>query len=102
MVKRAAPTRVNVPNGRSFVARYKRVLKERLPPNITMRRRYKQNPTPKNKRRRQDGRCLFSFIEKGVKNRAVKALARAALKRAPALLDNLSKRTKNKTLKKVF
>ena len=46
--KRATPKRVNLPNDRFFVAGYKRVPRDRLPPNVMIRRRYKQRPTPKN------------------------------------------------------
>ena len=102
MVKKATPKRVNLPNGRSFVARYERATRDRLPPNVTIRRRYKQRPTSKNKRTRQGGRGLFSFVKKIAKNLVVKALGRAALKKAPVLLDNISKRTKNKTLKSIL
>ena len=73
-----------------------------MPPNVAIQRRYKQRPAPKNKLRRQGGRRLFSFIKKVAKNPAVTALRSAALKKAPVLLDNISKRTKNKTLKSIL
>ena len=38
MVKLAVPKRVTLPNGRTFVARYKRIKRSELPPNIVMRR----------------------------------------------------------------
>ena len=98
MVKIATLKRVNLPNGRSLVARYKRVPRNRLSANVTIKRRYKQRPAPKNKRRRQGPRGLFRFIKKVVKIRAVKDLGAAALKEAPDLLDGISKETK-KTLK---
>ena len=34
MMKRTTPKRVTLPNGRTFVARYKRVPRSRLPPHI--------------------------------------------------------------------
>ena len=79
-VKRATPKHVNLSNGISFVARYERVPRDRLPPNVTMRRRYQQKLASKNKCRRQDGRGLLSFIKEVAKKPAVKALGRAALK----------------------
>ena len=96
MVQRATPKRVNLPNGRSLVARYRRIPRDRLPANVTIKRRYKQRPAPKNKRRRQGARGLFSFIKKVVKIPAVKALRTAALKEVPDLLDSISKETKKK------
>ena len=38
MMKLAMPKRVTLPNGRTFVARYKRIKRSELPPNIVMRR----------------------------------------------------------------
>ena len=37
MVKLNVPKRVTLPNGRTFVARDKRIRKDELPPNIVMR-----------------------------------------------------------------
>ena len=99
MIKRATPKLINLPNGRSFVAIYERVPRDRLPPNVTLKRRYKQRPAPKSKRRWQAGKCIFIFIKKVPKSPAINALGKAALKKALALLDNISKRTKNITLK---
>ena len=41
MMKLAPPKRVTLPNGRTFVARYKRIKRSELPPNIVMRRTYR-------------------------------------------------------------
>ena len=38
--------RTTLPNGRAFVARYKRVPRDQLPPNIVMRRTYTQRVAP--------------------------------------------------------
>ena len=38
MVKLNGPKRVTLPNGRTFVARYKRIRRGELPPNIVMRK----------------------------------------------------------------
>ena len=42
MVKLQVPKRVTLPNGRTFVVRYKRIRRGELPPNIVMRRTYTQ------------------------------------------------------------
>ena len=38
MVKLNVPKRVTLPNGRTFIAWYKRIKRSELPPNIFMRR----------------------------------------------------------------
>ena len=40
-MKLATPKRVTLPNGRTFVARYKRIKRSELQPNIVMRRTYR-------------------------------------------------------------
>ena len=40
IVKLNVPKRVTLPNGRTFIARYKRVKRSELLPNIVMRRTY--------------------------------------------------------------
>ena len=49
MRKLAVPKRVNLPNGRSFVARYERIKRSDLPPNIHMRRTYRQKAASRNR-----------------------------------------------------
>ena len=44
MMGRATPKRVTLPDCRTFVARYKRVPRSRLPPHIKIRRRYRGAP----------------------------------------------------------
>ena len=41
MIKRATPKRVTLPKGRTFVARYERVPRSRLPPHMKIKRRYR-------------------------------------------------------------
>ena len=53
MVKRNAPKRVTLPNGRTFVARYKRIRRDELPSNIVTRRTYAQRAAPRGTRHRQ-------------------------------------------------
>ena len=53
MMKLNVPKRATLPNGRTFVARYKRTPREQLPPNIVMRRTCTQRAVPKGRRRRR-------------------------------------------------
>ena len=67
MVKLNVPKRVTLPNGRTFVARYKRIRKSELPPNIVMRRTYTQIAAPKGRRKQirvQQGQGVFHFVKK--------------------------------------
>ena len=57
MMGRATPKRVTLPDGRTFVARYKRVPRSRLPPHIKIRRRYRGAPA------RQNGTGIISVIK---------------------------------------
>ena len=58
MMKRATPKHVTLPNGRTFVARYERVPRSRLPRHIKIRRRYRGTPA------RQRGRGIVSLIKR--------------------------------------
>ena len=104
MVKINTPKRVTLPNGRTFVARYKRIRNGELPSNIVMRRTYTQRATPKGCRRiaRQQVQGIFDFVKKVASNLLVKSIARQGLKYAPAAYANLTKRVKNKTLKRIL
>ena len=42
MVKLVTPKRVTLPNGRTFIARYKRIKRSELPLHIVIRRTYTQ------------------------------------------------------------
>ena len=53
MVKLNASKRVTLPNGRTFVARYKRIRRGELSRNIVMRRTYTKEAAPRGRRRRQ-------------------------------------------------
>ena len=46
------PKKVTLPNGRTFCAKYQRVPRSQLPPNVIMKRWYKARATPKGRRRR--------------------------------------------------
>ena len=47
MQKLDVPKRVTVPNGRTFIARYKRVSRSQLPANVILRRTYRQRAAPR-------------------------------------------------------
>ena len=101
MVKLNPLKRVTLPNDRTFVARYKRIRRGELPPNIVMRRTYTQRAAPRGRRRRarQQGQGIFDFVKKVASNPLVKSIAGQGLKYAPTAYANLTKRVKNKTLK---
>ena len=102
MMKLNVPKRVTLPNGRTFVARYKRIPRDQLPPNIVMRRTYAQRAAPKGRRRRQCGREISDFVKKVARNLLVKPIARKGLEYAPGVYQNLTKRVKNKTLERIL
>lgn len=127
MIKRRTPKRVTLPNGRTFLARYRRATRDDLPPNVTFPRVYKERAAPKGKRRRrisyrerqraalrrraleQRGRGIGSVFKKAYKlgKRAVSSrlgrrIARAAVSEIPDVLENLGGRVKNKKLKKIL
>ena len=103
-MKLNVPKRVTLPNGRTFVARYKRIPRDQLPPNIVMRRTYTQRAAPRGRRRRraQQGQGIFDFVKKVARNPLVKSIARKGLEYAPGVYQNLAKRVKNKTLKRIL
>ena len=68
MRKLDTPKRGTLPNGRVFYAKYKRVKRSELPPNIILRRNYRQRAAPRGRRRAaQQGRGIFSTLKKSLK-----------------------------------
>ena len=105
IVKLQVPKRVTLPNGRTFVAHYKRIRRGELPPNIVMRRTYTQRAAPRGRRRRrraQQGQGIFDFVKKVARNPLVRSIAKKGLEYAPGVYHNLTKRVKNKTLKRIL
>ena len=105
MVKLQVPKRVNLTNGRTFVAHYKRRQRGELPPNIVMRRTYTHRAAPRGSRRRrraQQGQGIFDFVKKVARNPLVRSIAKKGLEYAPGVYHNLTKRVKNKTLKRIL
>ena len=56
------PKKVNLPDGRTFLARYKRVTRDHLPTSVRMRRHYIQRAAPKGRRRHQRGWGIGSLF----------------------------------------
>ena len=105
MVKLQVSKRVTLPRGRTFVAHYKRTQRGELPPNIVMRRTYTQRAAPRGRRRRrraQQGQGIFDFVKKVARNPLVRSIAKKGLEYAPGVYHNLTKRVKNKTLKRIL
>ena len=111
MVKRQKPKRVTLPNGRTFLARYRRATRTELPANVRLERPYKQRAAPKGRRQhvKQGGRGFksafkkaFNFAKKISKNKAVTNIGRAIISEAPGALEGLSKKVKNKKLKAIL
>ena len=102
MEKLAIPKRVILPNGRTFVARYKRIKRSELPPNIVMRRTYRDRATVGRRVRHQQGQGIFDFVRKVAKNPLVKTIAKKGLEYVPGIYHNLLKRVKNETLKRIL
>ena len=102
MVKLNVPKRVTLPNGRTFMAHYKRIRRDELPPNIIIRRTYTRRAAPRCRRRRrkaQHGQEIFDSIKKVAKIPLVRTFAKKGLEYAPGIDHNLIKGVKNKTLK---
>ena len=104
MMKLNVPKRVTLPNSRTFVAHYKRIPRDQLPPDIVMRRTYTQRAALRGRRHRraQQGQGIFDFVKKVARNPLVKSIARKGLEYAPGVYQNLAKRVKNKTLKRIL
>ena len=104
MMKLNVPKRVTFPNGRTFVARYKRIPRDQLLLNMVMRRTYTKRTAPRasRSRRAQQWQGIFALIKNVAKNPLVKSVARRGLKYAPAAYANLTKRMKNKILKRIL
>ena len=112
MIKRRTPKRVTLPDGRTFLARYKRTTRNDLPRNINLIRPYKQRAAPKGRRRRrinQRGRGFGSTLKKAVNfskkafnSRLGKKIARMVISKVPNALETVGEKVKNKRLKKIL
>ena len=102
MEKLAIPKRVILPNDRTFVARYKRIKRSELPPNIVMRKTYRDRAAVGRTVRCQQGQGIFDFVRKVAKNPLVKTIAKKGLEYVPGIYHNLLKRVKYETLKRIL
>ena len=128
MIKRATPKRVTLPDGRTFLARYKRATREDLPPNINLPRVYKERAAPKGRRRKrrrlapyrerqraalrrrvQRGRGLglvfkkaYRLGKRALNSRLGKRISRAVVSEVPDALEKLGGKVKNKRLKRIL
>ena len=76
-----------------------------LPPHIVTRRTYTQRAAPRGRRRRvrvQQGQGIYDFVKKVAKNPLVRSIAKKGVEYAPGVYHNLTKRVKNKTLKRIL
>ena len=105
------PKRVTLPNGRTFYAKYQRVPRFQLPPNVIMKRRYRARAAPRGRIRRtirkeQRGRGFLSSLEKIAKNPLARQIGKTALKKAidyaPQLYNLGTSKIKNKTARKIL
>ena len=112
MIKRRTPKRVTLPDGRTFLARYKRATRNDLPRNINLIRPYKQRAAPKGRRRRrinQRGRGFGSTLKKAVNlskkafnSKLGKKIARMVISKVPNALETVGEKVENKRLKKIL
>ena len=106
LIKRENPKRVQLPNGRVFYAKYKRVGRSLLPGNVRIQRKRR---APRGRRNRQRGRGFKSFFKKALKfgkkalnNKTVRSIGRELIQNVPDAVDMLGKKVKNKKLKKIL
>ena len=89
MMKLATPIRVTLPNGRTFVERYKRIKRSELPLNIVMRRTYRDwAAVDKRRVRRQQGQEIFDLKNKTLKRILNSDAAHLALSKAIKTANN--------------
>ena len=104
MRKLDTPKGVALPTGRVFYTKYKRVKRSALPPNIIIRRNYRQRADPRRRRRRvaQQGRGIFSTLKKIAKNPVVRKLAKNGLSYVPQVYNHGGSKINNKAVKKIL
>ena len=70
-----------------------------------MRRTCSQRTAPRGRRRRtraQQGQGIFDFVKKVARNPLIRSIAKKGPEYAPGVYHNLTKRVKNKTLKRIL
>ena len=100
------PKRVTLPNGKTFLAKYKRVPRSELPANVTLARRYRGRvATGRRKRpprKGQRGSGFFDTLKKIAKNPLVKQLGKKAPTYAPKLYKYAQAKLKTKQQEKFW
>ena len=98
--------RVTFPNGRTFLARNKRVPRSELPANVRLARRYRGRVAAGRRRRPprkgQRGSGFFDTLKKIAKNPLVKKLGKKTLTYAPKLCKYGASKVENKTARKIL
>ena len=98
------PKRVTLPNGKTFLAKYKRVPRSELPANVTLARRYRGRvATGRRKRpprKGQRGSGFFDTLKKIARNPLVKQLGKKAPTYAPKLYKYAQAKLKTKQQEK--
>ena len=80
------PKKVTLANGKTFYAKYQRVPRSQLPPNVTMKRICKRRAAPKGRRgrpvrKKQRDKGFLSSFKKIANNPSVRQLEKTALKK---------------------
>ena len=96
------PKIVTLPNGRTFVARYKRVPRLDLPAHIRLGRKYRGWPARVPQRRGQRGAELISTLKKIAKIPLVKLLVKTGVNHLPSIYNSVTNRIKNKKVRKAL
>ena len=96
------PKRVTSPNGRTFVARYKRVSRLELPAHIRLGRAYRGRPARVPRRGGQRGAGLISSLKNFLKRPLVKSLVKTGVNHLPSLYNSATNRIKNEKVRKAL
>ena len=92
MGRRERPVQVNLPNRRTFITKYERAMRDKLPPKIWLRRPYRQRVAPRNRRQQPPMAVqqwdlgvgtILKFAKRIIQTLLVKILGWAALNELP-------------------
>ena len=120
--RRTTPQRVHLPNGQSFLAMYKRVSRQNLPRNITIKQTTQIRPRNRRMKETQKGGSILGELAKWVVKLGAKTLFKRGIstgtkalsseigkklidegiKHAPYLYKFVTSKIKNKNLKKAL
>ena len=106
MVKRESPIQDNLPNERTFIARYRRAVHDKLPFNIRLRRPYRQSkchwPLAAVHQRDQCLSIILKDAKRVITNPLLEILGRTMLNELPTLHRHGTRKIKNKKLKRIL